>query len=338
MLIKRVFSKKLAAIMLVSLSFLCTQAKSITKAKSIAKEGCLTRYDRDKAVNLYYKLQGKGYETVVLIHDFATNSNVWECTVKYLAKKFKVLTLDLRGHGRSSKPASGYSYDVFADDINYLLYKLHIEKAHLVGWGFGGAIAQAYATRYPDQMGKLILLASTPLLIATEGYSYGLPAQQASYLIELLKGNPQQFCLDWTSLIFTEKCDLTYLRNKFVKLLKTNDFNVLYTIALEVLGDGSLIPNLGKINAATCIITGGLDALTPAGASYFMDADINNSQAYALPCSGHAAHLTSVSATNELLIKLLYNKDEKSNPRCECDICPHLGTELLPNCSTRKYH
>src|SRR5579871_4134311 len=90
---------------------------------------------------LHYQRTGHG-EDLVMIHGLTGNLAVWHLKiVPMLFDDYRVLTYDLRGHGYSEVPATGYSADDMAGDLTDLLDALDIERAHLVGHSFGADIA-----------------------------------------------------------------------------------------------------------------------------------------------------------------------------------------------------
>jgi pimeloyl-ACP methyl ester carboxylesterase len=70
--------------------------------------------------------------------------------------------MDSRGHGRSTRDARPYRYDLMADDVVALLDTLHIAKADVVGWSDGAILGLDLAIRYPDRVGTLPSSATTP--------------------------------------------------------------------------------------------------------------------------------------------------------------------------------
>jgi pimeloyl-ACP methyl ester carboxylesterase len=98
---------------------------------------------------------------VVLIHGYTDNARDWVPLVPYLSKRFHLILVDLRGHGRSSKPDCCYTLPDFAYDIVLLLDHLGVEKADIVGHSLGSIIAQTFAENWPERTDKVVLISST---------------------------------------------------------------------------------------------------------------------------------------------------------------------------------
>lgn len=108
-------------------------------------------------VNIAYQQTGNGSD-LVLIHGLAANRAFWYPLIaQQLEQKFRVTFYDLRGHGYSDTPASGYTTQDMASDLHELLNHLQIQQAFLVGHSFGGVIALQYALQYPDRVSRLVL-------------------------------------------------------------------------------------------------------------------------------------------------------------------------------------
>jgi pimeloyl-ACP methyl ester carboxylesterase len=112
-------------------------------------------------IKLHYESQGSG-PPLVFIHGLGSCLEDWEHQVPHFSKRYRVITLDLRGHGRSDKPPAGYSMQLFASDIAMLLTYLRLEPAHIVGISLGGGIAFQLALDSPEIVRTLTVVNSAP--------------------------------------------------------------------------------------------------------------------------------------------------------------------------------
>jgi 3-oxoadipate enol-lactonase len=104
-------------------------------------------------IELHYKLEGDGAETIVLINGLADDLETWVLQIDdFLAAGYRVLRFDNRGIGQSGKPAGPYSSKMLADDAKALVGALDITDFHLMGVSMGGMIAQEYALSYPQDL------------------------------------------------------------------------------------------------------------------------------------------------------------------------------------------
>jgi pimeloyl-ACP methyl ester carboxylesterase len=110
-------------------------------------------------ISLYYATIGHG-PPVVLLHGGLANSDYWGNQVTALALRHTVILIDSRGHGRSTRDARPYGYDLMADDAIALLDTLAIGKADVVGWSDGGILGIDLAIRHPDRVGRIVAFAA----------------------------------------------------------------------------------------------------------------------------------------------------------------------------------
>ncbi len=121
-------------------------------------------------IKLYYATLGKG-PPVVLLHGGLGNSDYWGLQAKALARRHKVILVDSRGHGRSSRNDKPFGYDLMADDVVALLDKLKVKRADIVGWSDGAILGIDLAIRYPDRVGKIFAFAANTV---TSGVKEGV--------------------------------------------------------------------------------------------------------------------------------------------------------------------
>jgi pimeloyl-ACP methyl ester carboxylesterase len=108
-------------------------------------------FDSD-GVRIRFTVQGQG-EAVVLLHGFATSLDMMGGLVASLSKDYRVIAMDVRGHGKSGKPHDPEQYGTrMVEDVVRLLDHLEIEGAHVVGYSMGGAIGLKLITTHPDRV------------------------------------------------------------------------------------------------------------------------------------------------------------------------------------------
>jgi pimeloyl-ACP methyl ester carboxylesterase len=114
-------------------------------------------------IKIWYAEFGQG-PPVILLHGGLANASYWGNQVPVLAKSYRVIVMDSRGHGRSTRGELPLSYDLMASDVLALMDFLKIEKAALVGWSDGAITGLTIALHYPGRITKLFAFAanSTP--------------------------------------------------------------------------------------------------------------------------------------------------------------------------------
>ena len=113
-----------------------------------------------KHINVAYSDTGKG-TAVVLLHGFLENSSMWEFFAAELAKKYRIITVDLLGRGQTGCLGYIHTMEDMADAVHAVLHELRIRKAVFMGHSMGGYVALAFAELYPDMIKGVILQNST---------------------------------------------------------------------------------------------------------------------------------------------------------------------------------
>lgn len=101
-------------------------------------------------------------DPIVLVHCYTCSSRWWDRMVPDLARKHRVIRIDLRGHGGSEKPSSGYTMDEQAQLVAQAMARLDVERATVVGHSLGGIVVVALAQQSPDLVKRLVIMDTAP--------------------------------------------------------------------------------------------------------------------------------------------------------------------------------
>lgn len=139
---------------------------------------------------------GVGPEVVLAIHGFGGDKGNWAFVQDGLAERFRVVALDLPGHGTSSKDVGDGSLETLVDVVSGFLEETEIESAHLLGHSLGGAVAVALAARAPDRCRSLTLVApagfgSSPDVDYLRGFARANARRELMPLLEHLFADPK---------------------------------------------------------------------------------------------------------------------------------------------------
>lgn len=203
-------------------------------------------------VNLYYEIHGQG-APLVLINGLNTELTEYEPIVRPLAQRFRVLTFDNRGAGRSDKPDIPYSIEVMADDTAALMRAVGFEQANIIGISMGGRIALALALNYPQLVKRLVLASTSARGRGHRGWIVGL-ADRLPNLSRVHGQYPQP----------------RYARNRQRRAVAAFDCS----------------RRLGELHVPTLIMHGTKDHLTPYRLAQEMNAGIVGSSLISVP-GGH---------------------------------------------------
>ncbi len=109
--------------------------------------------------SIWYATFGNG-PPVILLHGGLANSDYWGNQVPALARQYRVIVMDSRGHGRSTRDVQPYGYDLMASDVVGLMDHLKIAKAAVVGWSDGAILGLDLAMNHPDRVERLFAFAA----------------------------------------------------------------------------------------------------------------------------------------------------------------------------------
>lgn len=107
-------------------------------------------------IQLHYIDQGQGHP-LILLHGNGESSEYFVHQIAHFCKKYRVIAIDTRGHGQSSRGNKPFTIKQFADDLLDFMDEKDIEKACFLGFSDGGNIALTFALKHPERVDKLIL-------------------------------------------------------------------------------------------------------------------------------------------------------------------------------------
>jgi pimeloyl-ACP methyl ester carboxylesterase len=110
-------------------------------------------------IRIWYAKYGRG-EPVILLHGGLANANYWGEQVPVLAKSYRVIVMDSRGHGRSTRDERPFGYGLMASDVIALMDFLQLGKAAIVGWSDGAILGLDIAIQHPERVTKLFAFAA----------------------------------------------------------------------------------------------------------------------------------------------------------------------------------
>lgn len=162
------------------------------------------KYYHINGIKMYVEIYGAG-KPLLMIHGNGGDMSAFAENVPYFAKKYKVILVDSRAHGKSVDSADSLSFEQMADDFAVLLDTLQEPRAYVLGWSDGGITALLMAIRHP---GKVIKLASTGANITHDASAFAGDAwkQSEKYYLEnrnrdwktpKAKSGWKFFMLDW---------------------------------------------------------------------------------------------------------------------------------------------
>ena len=163
---RRLFLNTGAAMTLAAVSNSAAQAQQPPEpwmtlpAPAPLPRGGASGYVAHDGAQIYYVSYGSG-APVILLHGGFANGRYWGDQVPALLNSgYQVILIDSRGHGRSSRDARPYTYELMASDVVAVMEHLHIRRASVVGWSDGAIIGLVMALKAPDRLSRLFAFAA----------------------------------------------------------------------------------------------------------------------------------------------------------------------------------
>ena len=209
-------------------------------------------------IELHYIEEGSGLP-LLLLHGLSDDARLWNPLLPAFSESYRVIALDLRGHGRSGKPDTPYSIQQFSADLFELLRELDIARAHLLGLSIGGVIAQHFALEHPEKLRALVLLST---FSSTDPY---LRARFKRLRESLLTGGCSAFFDEAVTLTVTPEFAAAHAAE--IALVKEDmvamNSAAALVHALDACMEFNIADQLSRITLPTLIVSGREDAFTP---------------------------------------------------------------------------
>lgn len=256
---------------------------------------------------LYIEIQGSG-PTLVLLHGWGLNVRVWDGLAAALSDRFRIIAVDLPGHGRSAWLPERASLAEQAAQVDETVAPLATEYS-LLGWSLGGQIALQLAAAAPRRiasaaagLSRLVLIATTPRFSAAPDWPHGTPAERLAAQAAGLRTDYRRTVSDFLELQVRGSADaaaaLAHLR---AVLFAHGSPEGVPALAqdLELLRDTDLRPLLAGIAVPALVIAGQYDRVILPAASHALAAGLPNARYVEIRRAAHApflSHLPEVSA------------------------------------------
>ena len=245
--------------------------------------------------NISFSDLGSG-PPVLFLHGWMMSKKIWYFQLP-LSSTLRIITMDLRGHGRSD--STDFSYAACLNDIEVLLDYLAIENVIVVGWSMGAQLAIKAAAALKERISGLILVGGTSRFCSADDYPCGLAAKEVRGMAVRLKRDFKvtagQFFKNMFSEEETASLDLLDIAAKTVYALPPLQASLS---ALSELTFTDLRHSLPETSTPVLLIHGAEDSICPVGAAEFMANHLPLASIKIIPSSGHAPFLTAPEIFN----------------------------------------
>ncbi|MFZ2176246.1 MAG: alpha/beta hydrolase [Rhodococcus sp. (in: high G+C Gram-positive bacteria)] len=261
---------------------------------------------RVRGVDLYYEETGGAGEPILFLHGFFFDGRMYEAQVAALKDRYRCVSVDLRGQGRSGHARGGYQLEQHTADVLSVIRQLGLAPVHLVGWSMGGFVGLRLAAREPGLLRSLILLDTS----ATAQELSKLPKHLiVTGLIRLLGASPSFVLNGIETEMYSEgfRTDPGRAGEREVwrRRWAAADRSCLAKTSLALMIRPDIRDELAGVDVPTLIVTGLEDAAMPAEPSRELHSLIAGSRLVELQGVGHSSPVEDPNGVTEALERFL---------------------------------
>jgi len=245
---------------------------------------------------LYYECTGTGEDVVILIPAFSMDLRMWADQVALLRDSARVITYDLRGHGRSTAPMEPYSS---VDDLAALMDELKVDSAHLVGLSNGARIALDFALAQPSRVRSLVL--ASP---GVGGFTGGDFSYMAPVIDAVRAGDFTRAAQLWAATPLMQVED-SAAAARILTMSRDNSSIWSHPTNPERMPDPPAIARLGEVSVPVQVIVGERDMPDLRGLAETIARTIPGARLEIILGAGHMVNLAAPDAFNAALTSFL---------------------------------
>lgn len=264
------------------------------------------------AVRLHIEDSGGNGRPVLLIHGWPLSAEAWKPQIAALqAAGYRVVTYDRRGFGRSEKPASGYSYDTLAEDLERVMEQCSLQDVSLVGFSMGGGEVARYIGRFGEARLHSVVFAAaiTPYLLKTESNPEGpLTPEAAQKKRKSLESDRSAFFDKFTRDFYS-----THGQLRVTELQRSEAIALCHLSArhaaldcMDSFSSTDFRADLEKVTVPTLVIHGAADAIVPfEGSGQRTHHAVRHSKMVKINAAPHGLNVSHAVEFNDALLSFL---------------------------------
>jgi pimeloyl-ACP methyl ester carboxylesterase len=247
-----------------------------------------------EGIKINYEVHGQG-EPVLFLGGIMMNTVSWATFVPTLSQKFKLILMDFRDQGQSSKMPGPYKIDIHVGDVLKLLDALVIQKVHLMGVSYGGDVALLFALKHQDRL-KSLMLPNTISVIPNHLKVIGKSWEIAAELNDGEKFFQLSTPIIYSGAFYDKYMDFLLQRQAMFKALLTKEWFEGFLRLSQSIQEYYVSPEqLKTIKVPTLLIGADKDLITPIELQRILLNNIPNCEFVIIPDAGHGAFLEKMN-------------------------------------------
>lgn len=235
---------------------------------------------------------------LVLLHGWASHTEVWRGLARDLEKKFRVQVLALPGYGETAA-CTPYTLERIADTLAQAAPK----PCSVIGWSLGAQVALTWAQRAPQQVQRLALIAATPCFTQCSGWPHAVAPRLMRQFTAQIQRDGASVLRRFVALQALDDVHGVRVAHKLRTALFTHPLpaQTVLEAGLEILRRSDLRPLLASIRQPVLVLHGEKDAVTPCAAGAALSAALPDARFHQIGGAGHAPFLSDPGAVVALL-------------------------------------
>jgi pimeloyl-ACP methyl ester carboxylesterase len=167
-------------------------------------------YAENNGVKIWYEIHGQGAPALIMVPGFQiVHSDYYKrFYVPFLSRHMRVVTLDLRGSGKSDGPKGGYDLENWTDDIHAVVGDAGLDGFAMAGSSCGVSMCINYCSKHPAKVSHLILMNGFARMVRSENYPQGMPEKDLKGIVQFWHDQPQDMLKGFIELLCSEKYTL----------------------------------------------------------------------------------------------------------------------------------
>jgi pimeloyl-ACP methyl ester carboxylesterase len=253
--------------------------------------------------NIYYEETGMGPETVVFSHGLLWSGKMFADQVEHLKNRYRLITYDHRGQGRSEVTAGGYDMDSLTEDAVALMTALKAAPCHFVGLSMGGFVGMRLAARHPELIKSLVLMETSAQPEPPENVPrYRLLNMMVKVLGVWAVKKPVMKIMFGDK--FLQDGSRKALRKQWERELTSNSKTITHSVNGVIKRQG-VEEELKKIQCPTLVMVGDQDKATVPAKARLIQQHIQRARLVMIPGAGHTASVEEPTFVNHSLDEFL---------------------------------
>jgi 3-oxoadipate enol-lactonase len=241
---------------------------------------------------------------LVLLHSLGMDSTMWAPQLATLAGPFRVVVMDMRGHGRSDAPPGPYTMAELALDVLAVADAAGLERFHLCGLSIGGQMALWLAVHRPERLRSLVLADTAARIGSETSWTQRMDAVRAGGMASIAEG----VLANWFSDSFSSTDPERYAAAR-ERLLSTSAQG--YIGCCWALATSDLGPRLKAVNVPTLVVTGSADKPTPPSQARRLRDGISGSELAIIEGAAHISNLDAAVRFDRSLVAFLDRQEQE---------------------------